>query len=167
MLASQGKRRQLRDNQNEEGMGYKTETKEKNEKERCLECGDIITYGRPDKKFCCSSCKNRWHNREGKGGRVYRLRVRGALDRNYMILNDLLRLGVEKMDLLQLRGLGYDPGFVTSMDLSGRRREFMCYDIRFRMSDHQISRIAKIRVVPRRSAEKNVSLHRSGKDSED
>lgn len=142
-------------------MGYKNE---KNEGERCLECGDVITYGRPDKKFCCNSCKNKWHNREGKGARLYKLRVRAALDKNYVILNDLLKLGVNRMDMLQLRGLGYDPGFVTSMDLSGRRKEFMCYDIRFRMTDHQISGLSKIRVVPRRSAEKNVSLHRSAEE---
>lgn len=150
--------------QNVEIMEYKNE---KNDAERCLECGDVITYGRPDKKFCCSACKNRWHNREGKGVRIYKLRVRSALDRNYMILNDLLKLGVQKMDMLQLRGLGYDPGYVTAMDLSGRRREFMCYDIRFRMSDHQISGISKIRVAPRRSGEKNVSLHRPEKEGED
>ena len=145
-------------------MQYKIE---KNGDGCCLECGDAITYGRPDKKFCSTSCKNRWHNREGKGVRIYKLRVRNALDRNYMILNDLLKAGVKRMDLLQLRGLGYDPGFVTSMDLSGRRREFMCYDIRFRLSDHQISGLSKIRVAPRRCAEKNVSLHRSATECDD
>ena len=137
-------------------MEYKNE---KNGSERCLECGDVITYGRPDKKFCCNSCKNRWHNREGKGVRIYKLRVRNALDKNYEILSGLMKMGVQKMDMLQLRGLGYDPGYVTAMDLSGRRRELMCYDIRFCMTDHQISRIARIRVVPRRSPEKSVSLH--------
>lgn len=142
-------------------MGYKTD---KNEGERCLECGDVIAYGRPDKKFCCTSCKNRWHNREGKGVRIYKLRVRNALDKNYVILNDLLKLGIRRMDMLQLKGLGYDPDFVTSMDLSGRRKEFMCYDIRFRMSAHQISGLSKIRVAPRRSVEKSVSLHGPGRE---
>lgn len=163
-LHKKGKDANFDGNKTKGSMGYDTE---KHVEERCLECGDIIAYGRPDKKFCCTSCKNRWHNREGKGVRVYKLRVRNALDKNYMILNDLLKLGVRRMDMLQLRGLGYDPGFVTSMDLSGKRREFMCYDIRFRMSDHQISAISKIRVAPRRSDEKNVSLQRSGKGHDD
>ena len=145
----------IRPSKNDNAMGYNTEK----ETERCLECGESITYGRPDKKFCCTACKNRWHNREGKGVRIYRLRVRGALDRNYTILSELLKVGIRQMDLLQLKGLGYNPDYVTALDLSGKRKVFMCYDIRFHMSAHRISGLAKIVVAPLRSPEKTVSLH--------
>ena len=28
----------------------------------CLCCGDPIPYGRPDRKFCSTRCKNLWQN---------------------------------------------------------------------------------------------------------
>ena len=53
---------------------------------RCLECGDKISYGRSDKKFCCEDCKNRHHNHKVRSSRSVKRRVVSALERNYDIL---------------------------------------------------------------------------------
>jgi len=29
---------------------------------RCIQCGNEIVSGRPDRKFCCDKCKNVWQN---------------------------------------------------------------------------------------------------------
>ena len=60
----------------------------------CLECGDEIRYGRKDKKFCSNTCKNRYHNEIQHYSRSSRLRILGAFDRNYSILEKLLRLNI-------------------------------------------------------------------------
>ncbi|MBQ8021656.1 MAG: DUF2116 family Zn-ribbon domain-containing protein [Bacteroidales bacterium] len=124
----------------------------------CMECGDTIRYGRADKKFCSESCKNRWHNREEKSTRGYRLRVRNALARNYDILASFYRQGIDNVEMPVLKALGYDPSFVTSIMHVGKRIEYMCYDFRFRQTSLRLSRLTKISLVVHRSGEKNVSL---------
>ncbi|MBR1406819.1 MAG: DUF2116 family Zn-ribbon domain-containing protein [Bacteroidales bacterium] len=124
----------------------------------CLECGDAITYGRPDKKFCCESCKNRWHNRLEKASRSYRVKVKATLSRNYEVLNDLLKLGISRMNLYDLRALGYDPQYVTAAIPVGKRFEYMCYDIRFRQTPVQVSNLTKIAVPRRKTGENDVTL---------
>ena len=137
------------------GMAYKIDV---DTVARCLECGDVIKFGRPDKKFCCESCKNRYHNRLEKTSRSYRVKVRSTLVRNYEVLNDLVKLGISRMSLFELRAMGYDPQFVTAAIPVGRRTEFMCYDIRFRQTDIQLSHITKIRYGRRKTAENDVPL---------
>ena len=61
----------------------KEEKKDAEVQPSCLECGDRIEYGRQDKKFCCEECKNRYHNRQARRSRVFRLRVMSALEKNY------------------------------------------------------------------------------------
>lgn len=124
----------------------------------CLECGDVIRFGRPDKKFCCETCKNRYHNRLEKTSRSYRVKVRSTLARNYGVLNDLVKLGISRMSLFELRAMGYDPQFVTAAIPVGKRTEFMCYDIRFRQTGIQLSHITKIAPGRRKTAENDVTL---------
>ena len=124
----------------------------------CLECGDAINFGRPDKKFCCESCKNRYHNRLEKASRTYRVKVRSTLARNYEVLSDLVKLGISRMSLFELREMGYDPQYVTATIPVGKRTEYMCYDIRFRQTTVQLSHITKIRFGRRKTAENVVPL---------
>ena len=125
---------------------------------QCLEGGDVIRFGRPDKKFCCETCKNRYHNRLEKSSRSYRVKVRSTLARNYGVLNDLVKLGISRMSLFELRAMGYDPQFVTAAIPVGKRTEFMCYDIRFRQTGIQLSHITKIASGRRKTAENDVTL---------
>ena len=138
-----------------EAMGYKIDEQAL---VHCLECGDAILYGRPDKKFCCESCKNRWHNRLEKASRTYKVKVKASLSRNYEVLNDLLKIGIHRMNLYELRSMGYDPQFVTAAIPVGKRMEYMCYDIRFRQTPVQVSNITKIAVLRRKPGEKDVTL---------
>ncbi len=110
----------------------------------CLECGDVIRYGRTDKKFCCDECKVRHHNNLAKAGRVYRNRVLRAMDKNYCILDDLLKEGEDSADLIELMSRGFAPGVVTSYSKSGKHDVFTCYDIRYIMTRTRVYSIMKI-----------------------
>ena len=109
----------------EDGMGYDTERRES----RCLECGDMIEYGRQDRKFCCTSCKNRFNNRRTRGSKAVKARILNALEKNYAILERLLKLGMTSLSAAQLRQLGFNFDYVTSYHKVRRHDEFCCFDI--------------------------------------
>lgn len=110
----------------------------------CLECGDRIRYGRTDKKFCCDGCRVKYNNEQVRSSRVYRRRVLGALSRNYEILDNLLRADVGSVDLLELEGLGFSPGVMTSHHKVNRHDEYTCFDIKYIMTPTRICSIKKI-----------------------
>ncbi|MCF0176900.1 MAG: hypothetical protein HUJ94_08675 [Bacteroidales bacterium] len=104
---------------------------EQKEKEACLECGGELYRSRKGQKFCCESCKNRFHNRRVSSSRNFRLKTIHALEKNYMVLDSVLRDGEESIDLMLARTLGYDEKLMTSCI---RMRGFMlcsCFDITF------------------------------------
>ena len=113
----------------------------------CLECGDRIRYGRTDKKFCCDECRNRHYNSKQKEGRTYKRKVLALLQKNYAILEDLLRSGVDSADFVDLLTLGFTPDAVTCYHRSRRHDEFACFDIKYRMSESRIFSISKIQNV--------------------
>jgi predicted RNA-binding Zn-ribbon protein involved in translation (DUF1610 family) len=110
----------------------------------CLECGDKIRYGRTDKKFCCDECKTRHYNALARTGRAFRRRVLGVLDRNYSVLEGLMRAGVESVDLMDVMSMGFSPLFCTSCSKSGRHDEYGCFDIKYIMTRTRIYSISKI-----------------------
>ena len=110
----------------------------------CLECGDEIHYGRTDRKFCCESCKNRYNNRKSRDSRNAKLRIINALYKNYKVLDRMLKLGLESMDLTELKHLGFDPAFVTSYRKFRRHDEFCCFDIRFIMTPNKIYSVSRL-----------------------
>ncbi len=110
----------------------------------CLECGNIIRYGRTDKKFCCDDCKAKHHNDQAKAGRSFRNKVLKAMEKNYGILDELVRNGYDSADLIELMARGFAPGMVTSYSRSGRHDVFTCYDIRYIMTRTRIYSIMKI-----------------------
>ena len=81
---------------------------------RCLECGDVLPYGRSDMKFCCVTCKSRYHYVNSGHLKGLRLRTIGALDRNHGILMSLLEKGVTSMNIPDLAQMGYRFDCVTS-----------------------------------------------------
>ena len=95
----------------------------------CLECGDPIAYGRLDKKFCSSACKNRYHNRETHDRHSVRLRVVNILDRNYSILESLLAMKTTSIKLCDISLMGFNKEFMTSCRKAGSHMECWCFDI--------------------------------------
>jgi predicted RNA-binding Zn-ribbon protein involved in translation (DUF1610 family) len=110
----------------------------------CLECGDRIRYGRTDKKFCCDNCRIKYNNEQIKASRLYRRRILATLSRNYEILDGLLKSDVEAIELIELEGLGFSPGVVTSYHKVNKHDEYTCYDIKYIMTPTKICCIKKI-----------------------
>ena len=111
---------------------------------RCLECGDKISYGRSDKKFCCEDCKNRHHNHIARSSRSVKRRVVSALERNYNILEDLVRSGENAVGLSEVMALGFNPGYATSFKKVGRHQMYECFDITYIMTASRLCAISKI-----------------------
>ena len=110
----------------------------------CLECGDIIEYGhgRPDRKFCSSDCKNRWHNkRRAVSWLAYAHKVQKVLARNHDILERLLQIGLTSIDRMSLGRLGFDFNYVTSYHKIGQRNVYGVYDITYEATPSRIFRI--------------------------
>lgn len=110
----------------------------------CLECGDEIVYGRKDRKFCSDGCKNTYHNRRYHYSRSLRLRILGILDRNYSVLEKLLRLKISSISIGDLAQLGYNKEFVTSYHKVGGHDEYRCFDIKYCCSSSKIFRIERV-----------------------
>ena len=98
---------------------------------RCLECGDPLPYGRTDRKYCSDRCRSRYHNREHLRWRRRFAWVTGILERNYEILDHLVRMGVTSIAKTDLAQLGYNGEFLTSCRKTGHRMVCHCFDIRF------------------------------------
>ena len=101
-------------------MGYKIN---EDRHRHCLECGNEIGYGRPDRKFCSPNCKNRYNNRKVRNYRNMKLRVQNALDKNHEILRQLVRLGVGSVSLSELSVLGFNLSYSTSHTKAGGHDE--------------------------------------------
>lgn len=143
----------------DDAMRYNTE--EEHKAVACLECGDEIRYGRPDKKFCCESCKNRYNNRKSRNSRVTKLKVINSLERNHGILDRMLKLGMDSMDLVELKHLGFDTDYVTSYRKIRRHDEFCCFDIRFILTPTRICSVSRIpcSLDPGNSVKNSVNSH--------
>ncbi len=113
----------------------------------CLECGDKIKYGRTDKKFCSDDCRNRHFNNKLKEGRAYRRKVLTLLQKNYDLLDELIKSGIDSADFADLVTLGFTPDAVTFYHRSRRHDDFACFDIKYKMSESRIYSISKIQNV--------------------
>lgn len=109
---------------------------------RCIQCGNEIVSGRPDRKFCCEKCKNRYHNRQRyplrQGLETAVLRV---LDKNHAILDRLYKMGVTSIDLITLSNLEFDPHFVTSYRRAGRRQVFAVFDMQYELTSARLKNL--------------------------
>lgn len=111
---------------------------------RCLECGDEIVYGRKDKKFCSEECRHRHHNEHNRSCRHYKRMVATILDRNYDILDELVKSGIKAIWVADAIALGYNPAYVTSYRKHGKRSMCHCYDICYVATDNRMTSISKI-----------------------
>lgn len=115
----------------------------KETKTRCLHCGAVM-YGRADKKFCDSKCKNAHHNEENERSRKYRKKVMEALEVNYSILEELLKCRQLSANAEKLALLGFNSNYSTYHRRRYARDEYGCYDIRYNKSDSRIFNIHKV-----------------------
>ena len=122
-----------------------------NEGKRCLECGDVLPYGRRDMRFCSPSCKNRWHYQKEGWLKGLRMRTIGALDRNHAILESLIDSGVAAIDIPDLAQMGYNFDCVTSYHKVRNHDEYRCYDIKYYMSASSVFKLERCRKPGRRS----------------
>lgn len=118
--------------------------KRQRKEHRCLECGDDISYGRKDKKFCSDECKNRHHNTLSKVSKSTKRKIISVLEKNYSIMNHLVREGVEGVWICDAVAAGFNPGYMTSHRKSGKRELYYCFDISYVMTPNRLSCISKI-----------------------
>ena len=114
------------------------------EEKHCLECGDPIPYGRPDKAFCSAKCKNRHYYVHHAGGRFARTRVDAILARNYSLLLELVDDNVESMDLQTLTMKGFKPEYLTYHKSGRYYSECACFDIRYRQTRMRVYGLEKL-----------------------
>jgi hypothetical protein len=86
----------------------------------------------------------RYNYEQVKASKNYKRRVLAALSRNYEILEDILKSEVSSVSLLELEGLGFLPGMVTSYQKVNRREEYTCFDIKYVMTPTRVYGIKKI-----------------------
>ena len=113
----------------------------------CLHCGNKIRYGRRDKKFCCSDCKDMHYNSLQKGSRAFRRRILAQLEHNYEVLTEIWRSEAESVDLADAQMHGFIPGLFTSCSRKGPHHEYCCFDIRYIMTATRIYSVSKIQNV--------------------
>ncbi|MCM1176687.1 MAG: hypothetical protein NC115_06390 [Bacteroidales bacterium] len=130
-------------------MGYK----ENHHVPQCLECGDSLEYGRPDRKFCCDTCKNRFNNRKARDTRAKKTRVLNILERNHSILSRLIRLNMTSLSVSELRQLGFDFDYITSFHKNRRHDEYGCFDINVVVMSSRVISITRVPFIDIRKDE--------------
>ena len=126
-------------------MAYKLHFEEEGS---CLECGTVF-YGRKDKQFCSIGCKNKWHNRQVREQRLRKAEIISELNRNYEVLESLLKAGRVSASLVEMEKAGFNPALVTS-HRKGRYRhdEYSCFDICYYRSGTKIFNVRR-KAAPR------------------
>ena len=110
----------------------------------CLECGEPL-YGRSDKKFCNSMCRNSWHAHLRSEGRQKRHSTLNLLAVNYGILQNLLRIHKTSCPMDSLLDMGFRPEYVThTAEKRGRHTEHRCFDIAYCVSAAKIFNLHRI-----------------------
>ena len=111
---------------------------------RCLECGDKISYGRTDKKFCSEDCKNRHHNHKSRSERYVKRKTISMLENNYEILDGLIKKGVDTVMLSDILVLGFNPAYLTSFSRVNHHDIYACFDITYTLTPSRLCSISKI-----------------------
>lgn len=99
-------------------------------------------------KFCCVSCKSRYHYVNVGHLKGLRLKTIGALDRNHEILSSLLEKGVTSMNIPDLVQMGYRFDCVTSYHKVRNHHEYRCFDIKYNLSESRMFGLARVEVCP-------------------
>ena len=109
----------------------------------CLECGGPV-YGRPDKKFCSSSCKNKYHGHLRYTRDKMKLLEMDYLVQNYCILETIMCLDKSTCSLESLKNMGFCPEYVTQVIKKGKHLEYRCFDFSYSISGGRLSGLRRI-----------------------
>ncbi len=121
---------------------------------RCLECGETIHYGsRTDRKFCCSKCKDTYHNKYRLKDRKHIQRTNRILEKNHRILRTLHENKIKEIEINELKVLGYSIDYVTSFTKTRYKTVLCCYDMQFYYSGSKLKNLTKLRCFPLGSSE--------------
>lgn len=116
---------------------------DENKQARCLQCGNLLTYGRVDRVFCSLTCKNRYHNRHRGPDRNKEIKkVFRILENNRDLLEKLLKMGLRNVDRLTLLHLGYNINYFTSLQKLRHRWVYTCLDIRYELTPTRVKNIS-------------------------
>jgi predicted nucleic acid-binding Zn ribbon protein len=104
---------------------------------KCIHCGNAITKGRSDRKFCDDKCKHAYHNNEKYLENVEINKIVTILKQNRRVLKLLLG---EKEELYvgqdTLRRHGFNFLFHTHQIVSGQGNRFvLCFNYGYRVMD--------------------------------
>lgn len=94
--------------------------------------------------YCSEACRHRYSYKSMLMGREMRKSTMAALDRNHMILSELMRRRVKTVNLQELQLRGFNPDFMTCCRRKPRYSECMCYDIVYNLTADRIFSITKI-----------------------
>ena len=110
----------------------------------CLECGQEITYGRTDKKFCSDTCKNRYHNNNHRDNRSLHHKVMSGIQKNYEILEKLFAMDIRTIDMGDLISLGFRPEFSTGYKKIRSHDEYRCFEYKYNLSSSRLFNLQRI-----------------------
>ena len=114
------------------------------EDRHCLECGEPL-YGRPDKKFCSTSCKSKYHGEMRRWHNMLYATTLENLNRNYAILEHMYTLHSTGCQLKELSEMGFMPDFVThKVEKKGKHLEYRCFDFIYNMSASKLFNLRRL-----------------------
>lgn len=99
-------------------------------------------------KFCCVSCKSRYHYVNGGHLKGLRLKTIGALDRNHEILSSLLEDGVTSMNIPDLEQMGYRFDCITSYHKVRNHNEYRCFDLKYFLTQNRMFGLSRTGIPP-------------------
>lgn len=115
------------------------------EKSECLECGQPIGYGsRQGQKFCCSSCRYTYNNRNRVNSIKCKKKIEHILQKNYSILCHIIRLHMDNFLVNEAVAMGFNASFMTSVIRYPTYMEYTCFDIAYRISDTKLFKIRRM-----------------------
>lgn len=119
----------------------------------CCECGDPIK-GRSDKRFCCDTCRNAYHNRVNCDANNFVRNVNNVLRRNRRILETMMNHGAPAISRYQLVRLGFDFRFFTHyIPEPEGLDQYFCYEYGYRQLDQQSLSIIREAPAPEYSGD--------------
>jgi len=74
--------------------------------------------------------------------------VGAILDRNYEILEELVKSGIKAIWVADAIAIGYNPAYVTSYRKHGTRSMCHCYDICYVATENRMTSIKKFKIFP-------------------
>lgn len=110
----------------------------------CLECGEVI-WGRPDKKFCNSDCRNAWHSHLRSLARQMHSNTISVLNNNYAILSGMLQMKKSSCPVGSLKAMGFNPELVTHKgEKVGRHIEYRCFDLAYSLTHGKLFNLHRV-----------------------